>query len=231
MIPADKVIVALDVDDEVNLSLLLKHLEGQGVWVKIGMEIFYSLGPTVIQEAKDRGLKVFLDLKLHDIPNTVGHGIKSLSKLKVDMLNVHAAGGLEMMKKGMEALKDLPNSPFLIGVTQLTSTSSEQMNQEQGIPGEISESVLRYALLAKNAGLNGVVSSPLEVAAIKKLCGEDFLTITPGIRPLGAMKDDQKRTTTPAEALALGTNFMVIGRPITQAHNPREALKEILKGN
>jgi orotidine-5'-phosphate decarboxylase len=230
VIPADKIIVALDVDEREKLSLLLKHLEGQGVWVKVGMEIFYSLGADVIREAKDRGLKVFLDLKLHDIPNTVEHGIRALSKLPVDMLNVHAAGGGEMLKRSAAALKELSRPPLLIAVTQLTSTSKEQMNLEQGIQGEVVDSVLGYAKLSRDAGLNGVVCSPLEITRVKETCGKDFLTITPGIRPAGALKDDQKRVTTPQEALDLGTDFMVIGRPITQAFNPREALKAILKG-
>lgn len=230
MISPDKIIVALDVNDEEKLSLLFRHLDGQGVWVKVGMEIFYSLGPKVIDEAKTRGLKVFLDLKVHDIPNTAGHAIKELSKLPIDMVNVHAAGGLEMMKRCRDSLTGHTKAPLLIAVTQLTSTSTEQMNLEQGISGEVAESVIRYAKLAKSAGMDGVVSSPLEVEAIKQNCGKSFLTVTPGIRPKGGAVDDQKRITTPADALKLGTDFMVIGRPITQAHNPREALKEILKG-
>ncbi len=231
MIPASKIIVALDTQDPEKLRSLFISLKGHDVWVKVGMEIFYSLGPDVIYKAKENGFNVFLDLKLHDIPNTVAQGLKSLLALPVDMMNVHAAGGLEMMKKAAEAIKSLPNSPLLIAVTQLTSTTEEQMHKEQRIPGPLLESVTHYASLAKEAGLDGVVSSPLEVTAIKHRLGKDFLTITPGIRPVGSDVGDQKRITTPMDALELGTDYMVIGRPITQSLSPREALESILKGN
>lgn len=231
MIPASKVIVALDTQDPIKLHHLFGHLKGHDVWVKIGMEIFYSLGPDVVYKAKDNGFKIFLDLKLHDIPNTVAQGLKSLSNLPVDMMNIHAAGGVEMMKRAAEAVKSLPNSPLLIAVTQLTSTTEEQMHKEQRIPGPLLESVVQYASLAKDAGLDGVVSSPLEVTAIKHRLGNEFLTITPGIRPVGSDVGDQKRITTPMDAIKLGTDYMVIGRPITQSSSPREALENILKGN
>jgi len=194
------------------------------------MELFYSMGPKVIHEAKDRGYKVFLDLKLHDIPNTVGQSIKALTQLPVDMINVHAAGGSEMMKRAAESVHASKYSPLLIAVTQLTSTTTEQMNREQRIPGDVVESVSHYAKLAKDSGCHGVVSSPHEVQAIKLICGSRFLTVTPGIRPEGSDVGDQKRITTPAQALQLGTDFMVIGRPITQASDPRAALESILKG-
>jgi orotidine-5'-phosphate decarboxylase len=231
MIPSEKIIVALDSSNENEVRSLLASLKGADVWVKVGMELFYTMGPKVVIEAKELGLKVFLDLKLHDIPNTVGHGIKSLMKLPIDMVNVHAAGGSEMMKRASEAIHSKANSPLLIAVTQLTSTSTEEMNREQRIPGDIIESVSHYAKLAKDSGCHGVVSSPLEVQAIKLICGSSFLTITPGIRPNESATHDQKRITTPKEALRLGTDFMVIGRPITQAANPRQALESILKGN
>jgi orotidine-5'-phosphate decarboxylase len=231
MIPSEKVIVALDSSNEDEVRSLLTNLKGANVWVKVGMELFYSMGPKVVMEAKDLGLKVFLDLKLHDIPNTVGQGIKSLIKLPIDMVNIHAAGGSEMMKRASDAIHSSPNSPLLIAVTQLTSTSTEEMNREQRIPGDIIESVSHYAKLAKDSGCHGVVSSPLEVQAIKLICGSDFLTVTPGIRPNDSATHDQKRITTPKEALELGTDFMVIGRPITQAAHPRQALESILKGN
>lgn len=230
MIEASKIIVALDTQDEDKLRNLLMALKGHGLWVKIGMELFYSLGPKVIDEAKNMGFKVFLDLKLHDIPNTVAQGLKSLSKLPIDMVNVHAAGGREMLEKSYEALASAPKRPLLIAVTQLTSTTEEQMNLDQRIPGKIEESVLHYAALARAAHFDGVVSSPLEVRAIKTQCGENFLTITPGIRPKGGELNDQKRVTTPAEACALGTDFMVIGRPITASNNPAKALEDILQG-
>lgn len=230
MISAEKVIVAIDTQDESRVKTLLNQLGGHKVWVKIGMEVFYALGPSVIHLAKDAGFKVFLDLKLHDIPNTVAQGLKSLSALPVDMLNVHAAGGSEMLKAAAEALKSMPNSPLLIAVTQLTSTSQAQMNQDQKIPGKLEDSVLNYATLARNAGLDGVVSSPLEVQLIKKHLGQEFLTVTPGIRLKDHATDDQKRITTPLEALELGTDYMVIGRPITAQPDPKAALEKILQG-
>jgi orotidine-5'-phosphate decarboxylase len=230
LIPANKIIVALDTQDPAKLTSLFKNLKGHDVWVKVGMEIFYSLGADVIKEAKDSGFKVFLDLKLHDIPNTVAQAMKSLSRLPIDMVNVHAAGGAEMMKGAALALKSQQNSPLLIAVTQLTSTTQEQMQKEQRVHGDLLESVVHYAKLAKESGCDGVVSSPLEVQAIKLTCGSKFLTVTPGIRPSGADLQDQKRVTTPIEALRLGTDYMVIGRPITQNENPRLALETILKG-
>ena len=230
MIEASKIIVALDTQDEDKLRNLLLALKGHDLWVKIGMELFYSLGPKVIDEAKNMGFKVFLDLKLHDIPNTVAQGLKSLSKLPIDMVNVHAAGGREMLEKSYEALAGLSKRPLLIAVTQLTSTTEESMHLNQRIPGSIEESVLHYAALARAAHFDGVVSSPLEVRAIKKHCGENFLTVTPGIRPKGGELNDQKRVTTPTEACSLGTDFMVIGRPITASNNPAKELEDILQG-
>ncbi len=230
MIPAEKIIVALDFSEEQKVLSFFETLKGHNVWVKVGMELFYSMGPKVIHEAKDRGYKVFLDLKLHDIPNTVGQSIKALTQLPVDMINVHAAGGSEMMKRAAESVNASKYSPLLIAVTQLTSTTTEQMNREQRIPGDIVESVSHFAKLAKDSGCHGVVSSPHEVQAIKLICGSRFLTVTPGIRPADSDVQDQKRITTPSEALKLGTDFMVIGRPITQAPDPRSALESILKG-
>lgn len=230
MIPAEKIIVALDTQDKAKLDALFESLQGEKIWVKVGMELFYAFGPQVVHQAKDKGFKVFLDLKLHDIPNTVSHALKTLGQLPIDMINVHAAGGLEMMESCFQTLSHSPNRPLLIAVTQLTSTTQAQMNQDQRIQGSIEESVLHYASLAHKAKFDGVVSSPLEVKAIKERCGAKFLTITPGIRPHGSDKNDQKRITTPSEALALGTDFMVIGRPITQSPNPKLALQDILQG-
>ena len=231
MIPAEKIIVALDFNEDVLALKLMEKLKGHPVWVKVGMELFYATDPKVIHAAKDLGYKVFLDLKLHDIPNTVGQGIKSLTSLPVDMVNVHAAGGSLMMKKAAEAVHSGTHRPLLIAVTQLTSTSQEQMNQEQRIPGDLVESVSHFAKLAKDSGCDGVVSSPHEVQAVKLICGSRFLTVTPGVRPKDAASQDQQRITTPEEALRLGTDYMVIGRPITQAPDPREALENILQGH
>lgn len=230
IIPPEKVIVALDTPDAHIANSLLDQLKDHRVWIKIGMELFYGSGPDIVRKAHHDGFKVFLDLKLHDIPNTVGQSLKALSKLPFDMVNVHAAGGSDMMKRASEAMKSSYHPPLLIAVTQLTSTTSEQMNLEQKIPGELTLSVLNYAKLAKGSGCDGVVSSPLEVKLIKSVCGSDFLTVTPGIRPKNAGHQDQKRVTTPIEAFELGTDYMVIGRPITEAKNPKAALQEILRG-
>jgi orotidine-5'-phosphate decarboxylase len=230
MISENKIIVALDTQEKEKFSFLLSSIEGKKVWVKIGMECFYALGPSAIEEAKKKGFKVFLDLKLHDIPNTVAKSLKALSGLSFDMINVHAAGGSEMMKRASEIVHGMQDRPLLIAVTQLTSTSQEMMNKEQKISGDIIESVSHYAKLAQVCGLDGVVSSPLETPAIKLICGSKFITVTPGIRPLNTSTGDQVRVTTPNDAIKLGTDFMVIGRPITEAPSPREALEEILKG-
>lgn len=231
MIPAEKIIVALDFSRHEEVTGFLKQMKGQNVWMKIGMELFYSLGPSIVHEVKEAGFKIFLDLKLHDIPNTVGQSIKALSKLPIDMINVHAVGGSEMMKMASEAVHASNSNPLLIAVTQLTSTTREMMNAEQRIPGDLVESVAHFAKLAKDSGCHGVVSSPQEVSAIKLICGSRFLTVTPGIRPQGTNANDQKRITTPKEALLLGTDFMVIGRPITQASDPLKALLQIQEGN
>lgn len=230
MISEEKIIIALDTQEEKRFNSLLQELEGHKVWVKIGMECFYSLGSKTIEEANKRGFKVFLDLKLHDIPNTVAKSLKALAPLPFDMINVHAAGGSEMMKKAAEVVHGIKRRPLLIAVTQLTSTSRQMMNDEQRISGDVLESVSHFAKLAKESGLDGVVSSPLETQAIKLICGSKFLTITPGIRPSHSATHDQVRVTTPADAIKLGTDYMVIGRPITEASSPRAALEEILKG-
>lgn len=222
------VIIALDFENKERTLEFLKKFKDEQLFVKVGMELFYSEGPAIIKEIKSLGHKIFLDLKLHDIPNTVKGGMRSLAKLGVDMVNVHAAGGIKMMQAAYEAFEDCPNRPKIIAVTQLTSTSKDAMNNEQGIPGEIIDSVLRYAKCAHEAHLDGVVCSPLEVRAIKEAVGEDFITVTPGIRPV-AVKDDQVRVTTPSDARRLGTNYIVVGRPITKAEDPYKAYLEIRK--
>lgn len=231
MIPEEKIVVALDTSDPVKLDRIFTALRGRNVWVKIGMEAYYALGPKIIMDAKEKGFRVFLDLKLHDIPTTVHQAIRNLSKYPIDMINIHAAGGSEMMKKAAEAVRMNETRPLLIAVTQLTSTSQDQMNAEQRIEGEILESVVHYAKLAKDAGCDGVVSSPHEIQSIKLVCGSRFITVTPGIRPLGTDMNDQTRVTTPMDALRKGADLMVIGRPITHAPSPVLALANILKGN
>lgn len=229
MIDPKKIIIALDNQDAESSRKILNDLAGQSVWVKVGMELFYKEGKKIIYEAHDLDFKIFLDLKLHDIPHTVESALKILCEYPIDMINVHAAGGIEMMKAAHDIVKASPRSPYLIAVTQLTSTTEDQMRREQKISVSLIDSVTHYAEMALNSELDGVVCSPHEVHAIKKLCGDHFLTITPGIRPSGIDHQDQKRVTTPSEAIRLGSDFLVIGRPITQNPNPKLALEAILK--
>ncbi|MCZ8511264.1 orotidine-5'-phosphate decarboxylase [Paenibacillus filicis] len=225
--------VALDYPAAEQADKLVRALEGIPCWMKVGMQLFYSAGPAFVAELKARGYKIFLDLKMHDIPNTVKGGAESITRLGVDMFNVHAAGGKHMMEAALEGVDKALNGgsrqrPLVIGVTQLTSTSQAVMNGEIGIGGSVEQAVERYARLTQSAGLDGVVASPLEVLRIKEACGKAFLTVTPGIRPAGAEIGDQSRVMTPAEAFAQGTDYVVIGRPITAADNPRAALEAIL---
>ena len=197
-----------------------KHLEKKP-FLKIGMELFYAGGPEIVKELKEKGFKIFLDLKLHDIPNTVKKAMKVLSNLDVDMVNVHAAGTIEMMKAAKEGLtREDGSRPLLIAVTQLTSTSEEAMKTQLLIDNPIDETIAHYARNAMTAGLDGVVCSPLEAAKVKEACGPDFLAVTPGIRFASSAKDDQSRFTTPAMARELGSDFIVVGRPITAAPDP-----------
>jgi orotidine-5'-phosphate decarboxylase len=214
-----KPIIALDFSNQEDLFNFLQQFEGQQLNVKVGMELFYAGGKPFLERIQAQGHDIFLDLKLHDIPNTVERAMAILASTGVAMVNVHAAGGKEMMAAALRGLEAGSNGkrPLLISVTQLTSTSTDQMNQEQGIPGEVLDSVLRYAELTKAAGLDGVVCSPLEAAAIKAACGPDFLTVTPGIRLDSSVADDQKRIMTPAKASRSGSDYIVVGRPITQA--------------
>lgn len=185
------------------------------------MELFYACGPEIVREIKARGHRIFLDLKLHDIPNTVKKSMKVLSSLDVDMCNLHAAGGVEMMRYAVEGLtREDGTRPILIAVTQLTSTSEEVLHNELLIGGTIQDTIVAYARNAKNAGLDGVVCSPLEAGLIKENVGQDFITVTPGIRFADSKKDDQVRITTPARAREIGSDFIVVGRPITASDDP-----------
>ncbi|MFC4808320.1 orotidine-5'-phosphate decarboxylase [Paenibacillus sp. GCM10023250] len=232
---AGRVMVALDYPDAASAEALVRSLEGIPCYMKVGMQLFYAAGPGFVTELKTRGYKVFLDLKMHDIPNTVRGGANSIAKLGVDMFNVHAAGGTAMMSAAMEGVEAAVAAepglrrPLVIAVTQLTSTSQAVLNDEIGIGGSVADAVVRYARLALDAGLGGVVASPREVRLIKEACGPSFRTITPGIRPAGADIGDQSRVMTPRDALAQGTDYMVIGRPITAAPSPREALETIIE--
>ena len=224
------VIIACDFKDKEETLNFLNKIEDEKLYLKIGMELFYSEGPEIVREIKKKGHKIFLDLKLHDIPNTVEKAMKSLANLDVDMTNVHASGTIKMMEAGLRGLtKEDGTRPILIAVTQLTSTSQEAMENDLLIKENIEDVVMHYAENAKKAGLNGVVCSPLEVQAVKNRCGKEFLTITPGIRFSTDSKDDQSRITTPAKAKELGSDYIVVGRPITKAENPVEAYRKCVE--
>lgn len=218
------VIVAADFPSGRALDTFLGKLEGERPYLKVGMELFYGAGPDLVRGLKDRGYSVFLDLKLHDIPNTVGSTMRVLRDLGADMVNLHASGGAVMMEAAREGLTRSDGTrPLLIAVTQLTSTSARMMNEELGIPGAVEDSVVGYASLAKSVGLDGVVCSPRETALVKEECGPGFLTVTPGIRFADAAADDQVRVMTPADARVAGSDFIVVGRPITAAPDPLAA--------
>ena len=240
---AKDVIIACDFPSkEKTLEFLDMFKDARKPFVKIGMQLFYAEGPDIVREIKKRGHKIFLDLKLHDIPNTVKSGMRSLAGLGVDMTNVHAAGGIKMMKAGLEGLtggeqqadsgaescEHEAEAPVLIAVTQLTSTDQETLENEILIDREMNDVIVKYARNAKAAGLGGVVCSPLEAGLIHEACGDDFLTVTPGIRFAGGDAGDQARITTPAKARELGSDYIVIGRPITQADDPVAAYNKAI---
>lgn len=224
------VIVALDFKDRAQTLEFLDKFTDKKPYVKIGMELFYAEGPAIVKEIKARGHKIFLDLKLHDIPNTVMKAMKVLSRLDVDMCNLHAAGATAMMEAALQGLtREDGTRPLLIAVTQLTSTSQEAMERDLWIEKPIDEVVMHYAENAKNAGLDGVVCSPLEAGKVHTRCGEKFLTVTPGVRFAEGDKGDQVRVTTPARARELGSDYIVVGRPITAAADPVAAYERALK--
>ena len=215
------VIIACDFSSKEQTLAFLDKFTGRKPFVKIGMELFYACGPEIVREIKARGHKIFLDLKLHDIPNTVRKAMSVLSRLDVDMTNVHAAGTVDMMKAALEGLtREDGTRPMLIAVTQLTSTSEERMQRELLIGASINDTIAKYAENAKVAGLDGVVCSPLEAELVKQHCGAEFKTITPGIRFADAAADDQVRITTPERARKIGSDFIVVGRPVTAAADP-----------
>lgn len=224
------VIIACDFKSKEETMGFLDKFSNEKLFLKIGMELFYAEGPDIVREIKKRGHKIFLDLKLHDIPNTVKKAMSVLSRLDVDMCNVHAAGTMEMMKAAIEGLKKEDGTrPLLIAVTQLTSTSEERMREELLIQNPIDEVVIKYAQNSKQAGLDGVVCSPLEAGKVKESCGNQFLTITPGVRFETDEVGDQVRVTTPKKAKELGSDYIVVGRPITKADNPVEAYKRCVQ--
>lgn len=215
------VIIACDFSSRQETLDFLDKFTGRKPFVKIGMELFYAEGPQIVREIKARGHKIFLDLKLHDIPNTVKKSMAVLKNLDVDMTNLHAAGGSKMMAGALEGLTRADGSrPLLIAVTQLTSTDAQTLKDELLIDTPMAETVMSYSENAKNSGLDGVVCSPLEAGAVHERCGEGFLTVTPGVRFADGDVGDQKRVMTPAEAKKAGSDFIVVGRPITAAADP-----------
>ncbi|WP_302662675.1 orotidine-5'-phosphate decarboxylase [uncultured Dysosmobacter sp.] len=220
------VIVALDFDSKEKTLAFLDRFTEEKPFVKIGMELFYAEGPSIVREIRARGHKIFLDLKLHDIPNTVKKAMAALSALDVDLVNVHAAGTGAMMSAALAGLTRPDGTrPLLIAVTQLTSTDQDMLEKELWIEKPMEEVVLHYAEIASIVGLDGVVCSPLEAGGIHERCGKNFLTVTPGVRFAGGDAGDQKRVTTPAKAKELGSDYIVVGRPITQAEDPVAAYR------
>ena len=227
---AKDVIIACDFSSKEQTLAFLDRFTGRKPFVKIGMELYYAEGPEIVREIKKRGHRIFLDLKLHDIPNTVRKTMQVLSRLDVDMTNVHAAGTVDMMRAAVEGLtREDGTRPLLIAVTQLTSTSEERMQRELLIGASIEATIAKYAENAKEAGLDGVVCSPLEAQLVKTVCGAEFMTVTPGIRFADASKDDQVRITTPARAREIGSDYIVVGRPVTAADNPVAAYERCCK--
>jgi len=230
----ERLVLALDVDDFKKADELVRKLSDYVGVFKIGSQLFTAEGAKVVNMVNERGGKVFLDLKFHDIPNTVARAAEVATKLGVFIFNVHTSGGYEMMKAAVEASEKISltldvRKPLILGVTLLTSINQEILKKEIGITRILEEQVVHLAKLAKAAGLDGVVASSWEINEIRKTCGEDFIILTPGIRPAGKSSDDQKRVMTPREAVKLGADFLVIGRPIRNASNPVEAAKEILR--
>ena len=220
------VISACDFPSKEKVFEFLDLFKDEKPYVKIGMELFYGAGPEIVREIKKRGHKIFLDLKLHDIPNTVKSAMRVLSSLDVDMCNLHAAGTISMMEAAIEGLTRADGTrPLLIAVTQLTSTSQERMEEDLLIHEPLDKVVMHYAANAKKAGLDGVVCSPLEAEKVHATCGKDFLTVTPGVRFAGGDVGDQVRITTPAKAKEIGSDYIVVGRPITAAEDPVAAYR------
>jgi len=233
MTPKDRLIVALDVDTEEKVIKLMKMLRADVKFFKIGLELFSSAGPAIVGKIKEAGCDIFLDLKFHDIPNTVAKAARAATRLGVYMFNVHALGGYEMMKAASDAALDEAGRmkierPKVLAVTILTSMDEKAL-KKVGVDDNMEKQVLKLAGLAKEAGLDGVVASPQETKSIRKRLGRDFLITTPGVRPAGADSHDQKRVATPKGAIGLGADYIVVGRPITEAKDPAEAARRILR--
>ena len=227
---AKDVIIACDFDSKQKTLEFLDLFKEEKPFLKIGMELFYAEGPEIVREIKKRGHKIFLDLKLHDIPNTVKKAMAVLSRLDVDMCNLHAGGTVKMMQAAIEGLtREDGTRPILIAVTQLTSTDQESMQKDLLINEDIDKVVMHYAKNAMDAGLDGVVCSPLEAGKVHGVCGDKFLTVTPGVRFADGEVGDQKRVTTPAKAKELGSDYIVVGRPITASSDPVESYRRAVK--
>jgi orotidine-5'-phosphate decarboxylase len=227
MPPKDRLAIALDFADEREAMKLVDCLDNTCQWFKVGMELYYATGNGIVQQLRNRGFNVFLDLKLHDIPNTVAGAVRSATHAGASLLTIHAGGGAAMMSAAAEAAS-APNSPRLLAVTVLTSMDASEL-AGIGITASPADQVLRLAKLAKKSGIDGMVCSPEEVAALRKETGPDTLLVVPGIRPAGSGSDDQKRIATPAQAIADGASMLVVGRPITRAADPAAAAQSILR--
>lgn len=230
----DQIIVALDTSDLGFAKKVVRNVKGDIKMFKVGSELYTAHGPKAVRVIRDLGVEVFLDLKFHDIPNTVAQAIRAAVRLGLSMLNVHVAGGLQMMQEACiasadEARRNNLKPPKLLGVTLLTSLSDEEVHKEIGLSKSINQIVLQYAQIAQRAGLDGVVASALEVKKIKAECGPNFLVVTPGIRPAWAGQDDQRRVLTPREAFELGASYIVIGRPILEADDPAKTVRQICR--
>lgn len=227
MSPFDKIIVPLDVPTQETAIALINKLPQVTFW-KVGLELFVACGPDILKQLKDRQKKIFLDLKFHDIPNTVAGACRSASEYGVDLLTLHATAGKNALKAATQAIADSPSPPKLLAITLLTSLNSRDLAFDLKIPLELPEYALQMALLAKNSGINGAVCSPQEVAQLRQVCGKDFILVCPGVRPTWAQTGDQKRVMTPKKALEAGANHLVIGRPITMADDPLVAWNRII---
>jgi orotidine-5'-phosphate decarboxylase len=225
--PKDRLAVALDLPSEQEAMRLVDRLEGTCQWFKVGMELYYAAGNSIVQQLRDRGFNVFLDLKLHDIPNTVAGAVRSATRAGASLLTIHASGGAAMMSAAAEAAS-APGSPRLLAVTVLTSMDANEL-AGIGITASPAEQVLRLAKLAQASGIDGMVCSAEEVATLRKETGPNTLLVIPGIRPAGSAVEDQRRIATPAQAIAHGASMLVVGRPITRATNPAEAAHAILE--
>lgn len=228
MATTSPIIVALDYPEASQAIAMAKQLNPAEVRLKVGKELFTAAGPSLVESLQRLGFELFLDLKFHDIPNTVAGALKSAASLGVWMVNVHASGGRRMLEAAANAVSQATNPPLLTAVTVLTSMGEEEL-RELGVAANPAEQVQRLALLAQSAGIEGVVCSAQEAPMLREACGQDFLLVTPGIRPVGSQQDDQTRIMTPPEAQRVGVNYMVIGRPITQAAHPQLAVRDILQ--